>query len=81
MTGVPSADGSTLLKEKEEILARWAVHFKEVLNRDMPIDSSSLDGLPTPPGRPELDSVPISDEDKNSIKSIRNKKLPVMTTF
>lgn len=59
---VRSADGSTLLKEKGEILARWAEHFKELLNRDMPIDSSALDELPTHPGLPEPDSVLTLDE-------------------
>ncbi|CAE1322703.1 unnamed protein product [Acanthosepion pharaonis] len=60
--------------EKEEILARCAEHFKELLNKDMPIDSSALDELLTLPGLPDLDST--SNEVNNVIKYIRYKKSP-----
>ncbi|BHF65982.1 hypothetical protein SprV_0200899600 [Sparganum proliferum] len=33
---LPSADGSTLLIEKKQILQRWAEHFRRVLNRPSP---------------------------------------------
>ncbi|CAE1234835.1 unnamed protein product [Acanthosepion pharaonis] len=74
-------DGSTLLKEKEEILARWAEHFKELLNRDMLIDSSALDELPTLPGLLELNSVPTSDKSGTlqggEVRSTRREAIPV----
>ncbi|BHF66383.1 hypothetical protein SprV_0200940000 [Sparganum proliferum] len=41
-----SADGSTLLTEKSEILQRWAEHFRGVLNRPSAISDAAIARLP-----------------------------------
>ena len=41
-----SADGSTLLTDKEAILKRWAEHFNSVLNRPSSINEDAIDRLP-----------------------------------
>lgn len=43
---VRSADSSTLLKDRQEILARWANHFESLLNHTNPVDPHILDNLP-----------------------------------
>ena len=41
-----SADGKTLLADKESILARWAEHFNGVLNRPSSINDEAIQRLP-----------------------------------
>nr|XP_053628637.1 UDP-glucuronosyltransferase 3A1-like [Cherax quadricarinatus] len=41
-----SADGSTLLTDKEKILERWAEHFDSVLNRPSTINDEAIERLP-----------------------------------
>ncbi|KAK3859504.1 hypothetical protein Pcinc_034385 [Petrolisthes cinctipes] len=41
-----SADGTTLLKGKKEILERWAEHFDSVLNRPPSINNEAIACLP-----------------------------------
>ena len=41
-----SADGSTLLTDKEAILKRWTEHFNSVLNRPSSINEDAFDRLP-----------------------------------
>jgi len=45
-TPVRTSDQSTLLTEKTDILARWAEHFKSVLNRDSTISEEAIASLP-----------------------------------
>ena len=42
-TTLLSADGSTLLTDKEAILKRWAEHFNSVLNRPSSINEDAID--------------------------------------
>ena len=42
-----SADGSTLLTDKDKILGRWAQHFNNVLNGPSSINEEGLACLPT----------------------------------
>ena len=42
-TTLLSADGSTLLTDKEAILKRWAEHFNSVLNRPSSINKDAID--------------------------------------
>ena len=44
-TTLLSADGSTLLTDKEAILKRWAEHFNSVLNRPSSINEDEIDRL------------------------------------
>ena len=43
---VLSADGETLITDKEKILARWAKHFDSVLNRPSSINEAAIARLP-----------------------------------
>ena len=45
-TALLSADGSTLLTNKEAILKRWAEHFNSELNRPSGINDDATDSLP-----------------------------------
>ena len=45
-TTLLSADGSTLLTDKEAILKMWAEHFNSVLNRPSSINEDVMDRLP-----------------------------------
>ena len=44
-TTLLSADGSTLLTDREAILKRWAEHFNSVLNRPSRINEDAIDRL------------------------------------
>ena len=46
VTTLLSANGSTLLTDKEAILKRWAEHFNSVLNRPSSINEDAIDRLP-----------------------------------
>ena len=41
-----SADGTSLLTDKETILKRWAEHFDSVLNRPSSINYDAINRLP-----------------------------------
>ena len=41
-----SADGSTLLTDKDAILERWAEHFNSVLNRPSTVSDNAINRLP-----------------------------------
>ena len=70
-----SADGSTLLTDRKQILERWAEHFDNVLNRaaikDKPI--ACLLQLAT---NQELDIPSSSKEVSKAIKQMTSGKAP-----
>ena len=76
ITPLLSADGSSLLKDKQQILARWAEHFRLLLNQLNPTDLSALDELPTLPPVPDLDVIPSRQEVEAAVKTLKNKKAP-----
>ena len=45
-TPLLSADGSTLLTDKDAILERWAEHFNSVLNRPSSVNDNATNVLP-----------------------------------
>ena len=45
-TPLLSADGSTLLTDKDAILKRWAEHFNSVLNRPSSVNDNAINRLP-----------------------------------
>jgi len=51
-------DGTTLIKDKKDILSRWAEYLQELLNQANPVDQSIVDQLPQLPTISELDSLP-----------------------
>ena len=65
-----SADGSTLIKDKEKILERWAEHFDSVLNHPSTINGEAIDRLPQVPINETLDAIPTLGGDSVSNTSI-----------
>ncbi|KAK3878814.1 hypothetical protein Pcinc_016624 [Petrolisthes cinctipes] len=53
-----SADGTTFLKGKKEILERWAEHFDSVLNRPLAINNEAITRLPRWPSTSTLTALP-----------------------
>ena len=41
-----SADGNTLISDKEKIIERWAEHFNSILNRPSNINDEAVARLP-----------------------------------
>lgn len=73
---VRSEDGSTLYKDRQEILDRWAIHFETLLNHNNPIDPHILDTLPDLPPLMHLDTPPQYSETRQAIRSLKNHKSP-----
>lgn len=71
---VRSADGSTLFKERHEILGRWANHFNTLLNHTNPVDPHILDKLLDLPTITHLDNPPQYSETRQAIRSLKNNK-------
>ncbi|VDL94649.1 unnamed protein product [Schistocephalus solidus] len=53
-----SADGTTLLTEKSQILKRWTEHFRSVLNQPSTISDATIDRLPEMETSTDLDRLP-----------------------
>ena len=71
-TPLLSADGTSLLTDKEAILKRWAEHFDGVLNRP----SSINDRLPQVECNPLLDELLTVSETVKAIKLLSSGKTP-----
>uniref|UniRef100_A0A8C5P9E5 C2H2-type domain-containing protein n=1 Tax=Leptobrachium leishanense TaxID=445787 RepID=A0A8C5P9E5_9ANUR len=71
-----SADGSTLITEKEQILERWAEHFASVLNTPSVINDEAIERLPQVPANKSLDAVPTLDEIQTAIRQLSSGKAP-----
>ena len=61
-TPLLSADGISLLTDKEAILKRWAEHFDGVLNRSSSINDEAINRLPQVECNPLLDELPTISE-------------------
>ena len=75
-----SADGSTLLTDKAEILHRWAEHFDSVLNRSH-INEDVLAQLPQVKLNMSLDDPPCVTEVEKAITALSNDKAPGYDTI
>lgn len=71
---VQSADGTTLLKEKTDILNRWAEHFQNLLNNQNQFDEQLLDEIPQLPTMNSLSQPPEMYELISAIKSLEDNK-------
>ncbi|BHF68090.1 hypothetical protein SprV_0301112000 [Sparganum proliferum] len=71
-----SADGSTLLTEKTQILQRWAEHFRGVLNRPSPISDAAIDRLPQVETDVDLDLPPSLQETIRAVQQHSCGKAP-----
>ena len=77
-TPLLSADGKTLLKDKDSITQRWREHFCTLLNRPSTVDSSALDAIPQKPALEELDLPPSLEEVTKAVKQTSTGKAPGM---
>ncbi|BHF75159.1 hypothetical protein SprV_0501825400 [Sparganum proliferum] len=71
-----SADGSTLLTEKTQILQRWAEHFRGVLNRPSAISDAAIDRLPQVETNVDLDLPPSLQETIRAVQPLSCGKAP-----
>ena len=71
-----SADGTSLLTDKESILKRWAEHFDGVLNRPLSINDEAINRLPQVECNPLLDELPTVSETAKAIKLLSYGKAP-----
>ena len=65
-----SADGTSLLTDKEAILKRWAEHFDGVLNQPSSINDEAINRLPQVECNPLLHELPIVSETVKAIKPV-----------
>ena len=63
-TPLLSANGSTLLTDKDAILKRWAEHFNSVLNRPSSVNDSAINRLTQIECNVLLDEFPTVTEQK-----------------
>ena len=75
-TPLLSADGTSLLTNKEAILKRWAEHFDGVLNRPSSINDEAINRLPQVECNPLLDELPTVSETVKAIKFLSSGKAP-----
>ena len=71
-----SADGSTLITDKDKILERWAEHFNSVLNRPSNINDEAINRLPQVPVNEMLDAIPTFEEIQKAIRQLTSGKAP-----
>nr|VZI50585.1 unnamed protein product [Spirometra erinaceieuropaei] len=71
-----SADGSTLLTEKTQILQRWAEHFQGVLNRSSFISDAAIARLPQVETNVDLDLPPSLQETIRAVQQLSSGKAP-----
>ena len=75
-TPLHSADGTSLLTDKQVILKRWAEHFDGVLNRPSSINDEAINRLPQVECNPLLDELPTISETVKAIKLLSSGKAP-----
>ena len=75
-TPLLSADGTSLLTDKEAILKRWAEHFDGVLKRPSCINDKAINRLPQVECNPVLDELTTVSETVKAIKLLSSGKAP-----
>ena len=73
-TPLLSADGSTLLTDKDAILKRWAEHFNSVLNRPSSVNDNAINRLPQIECNVLLDEFPTVTETRKAIQHLSSGK-------
>ncbi|BHF85805.1 hypothetical protein SprV_1002897800 [Sparganum proliferum] len=71
-----SADGSTLLTEKTQILQRWSEHFRGVLIRPSTISDDAIDRLPQVETNADLGLPPSLQETIRAVQQLSSGKAP-----
>ena len=75
-TPLLSADGSTLLTDKDAILKRWTEHFNSVLNRPLSVNDNAINRLPQIECNVLLDEFPTVTETRKAIQHLSSGKSP-----
>ena len=75
-TPLLSAEGSSLLTDKEAILKRWVEHFDSLLNRPSSISDDAINKLPQMECNLVLDELPTVSETVKAIKLLSSGKAP-----
>ena len=75
-TPLLSADGSTLLTDKDAILKRWAEHFNSVLNRQSSVNDNAINRLPQIKFNVLLDDFPAVTETRTAMQHLSSGKPP-----
>ena len=75
-TPLLSADGSTLLTDKDAILKRWAEYFNSVLNRPSSVNDNAIIRLPQIECKILLDEFPTVTETRKAIQHLSSGKAP-----
>ena len=73
---IESKDGTTTFTDKNDILKRWAEHFKGVLNQPSDVDWSVLHSIEQQAVKCELDQTPALSEVLKAIKKLTINKAP-----
>ena len=71
-----SADGRTLLTDKEAILKRWAEHFNSVVNRPSSINEDAIERLPQIECNVLLVEFPAVMETRKAVQQLSSGKAP-----
>ena len=71
-----SADGTSLMTDKEAILRRWAEHFDGVLNRPSSINDEAINRLPQLECNPLLDELSTVSETVKATNLVSSGKAP-----
>ncbi|XP_035658037.1 uncharacterized protein LOC118403431 [Branchiostoma floridae] len=71
-----SADGNTLITDKDDILKRWAEHFDSVLNRPSSINEEAISRLPQVPINEALAEPPSPAETHKAVGQLSSGKAP-----
>ena len=71
-----SADGSTLLTDKDALLAWWAEYFNSVLNRPSSVNDNAINRLPQIECKVLLGEFPTVTETRKAIQHLSSGKEP-----
>ena len=71
-----SADGTSLIKDRQGILGHWVEYLSGLLNTVNPINPDFIDRLPTLPLIMALDITPSYDEVHRACQTLKNNKSP-----
>ena len=71
-----SADGSTLLTDKDAIMHRWSEHFSSLFSDKRRVEESSLLRIPQAEVKTGLDDLPTLEEVKKAVRQMNPGKSP-----
>ena len=71
-----SADGSTIIKDKGGISARWEEHFSQLFNQPSTIDQTVLEHMPQASTKEALDLQPTEEGVRIAIEQMSCDKAP-----